>query len=138
MVLSMHDEASVAERAIRAGAHGYVVKREAGPRIVEAIRAVLSGKFHASASLSTEVAGRLLNRQGAIGGSPEDVLSDRELEVFRLRGQGRSTKEIADSMGVSVKTVGAYEVRIKEKLGLTDSGELLRQAVLWYERRRGV
>jgi DNA-binding CsgD family transcriptional regulator len=66
------------------------------------------------------------------------LLSDREMEVFRLRGEGRSAKEIADRMGVSVKTVGSYDARIKEKLGLTDAGELMREAVLWQDRQRGL
>jgi RNA polymerase sigma factor (sigma-70 family) len=69
---------------------------------------------------------------------PTELLSDRELEVFRLRGQGRSLKEIAAHLGVSVKTVGSYEARIKEKLGLTDAGDLMREAVLWHERQRGI
>jgi DNA-binding CsgD family transcriptional regulator len=72
------------------------------------------------------------------GQSPEELLSDREMEVFRLRGQGRSLKEIAQVLGVSVKTVGSYDARIKEKLGLGDAGELMREAVLWHDRHRGL
>jgi DNA-binding NarL/FixJ family response regulator len=138
LVLSMHDEASVAERAFRAGAHGYAVKRESGPRIIDGIRTVLEGKFYASPSLTAQLAGRMFGGAAHGGGSPEDLLSDREIEVFRLRGQGRSPKEIADRMGVSVKTIASYDARIKEKLGLSDAGELMREAVLWHDRQRGL
>ena len=138
LVLSMHDEASVAERAFRAGAHGYAVKRESGPRIIEGIRTVLEGKFYASPSLTAQLAGRMFGGGVHSGGSPGELLSDREMEVFRLRGQGLSPKEIADRLGVSVKTVGSYDARIKEKLGLSDGGELMREAVLWHDRQRGL
>jgi len=138
LVLSMHDEASVAERAFRAGAHGYAVKRESGPRIIDGIRTVLEGKFYASPSLTAQLAGRMFGGNARGGQAPEDLLSDREMEVFRLRGQGRSAKEIADRLGVSVKTVGSYDARIKEKLNLGDAGELMREAVLWHDRQRGL
>jgi len=138
LVLSMHDEASVAERAFRAGAHGYVVKRESSPQIINGIRAVLDGKFYVSPSLTAQLAGRMFGAATRSGGPPEDVLSDREIEVFRLRGQGCSAKEIADRLGVSVKTVGSYDARIKEKLGLEHAGELMREAVLWHDRQRGL
>lgn len=138
LVLSMHDEASVAERAFRAGAHGYAVKRESGPRIIDGIRTVLEGKFYASPSLTAQLAGRMFAGAAHGGGSPEELLSDREIEVFRLRGQGRSPKEIADRLGVSVKTIASYDARIKEKLGLADAGELMREAVLWHDRQRGL
>ena len=138
LVLSMHDEASVAERAIRAGAHGYSVKGDSGTRIVEGIRTVLEGKFYASPSLTAQLTGRMFGGAARNGESPAELLSDRELEVFRLRGQGNSTKEIADRMGVSAKTVGSYDERIKEKLGLSGAGELMREAVLWHDRQRGL
>ncbi len=138
LVLSMHDEASVAERAFRAGAHGYAVKRESGPRIIDGIRTVLDGKFYASPSLTAQLAGRMFGAGARSGHAPEELLSDREMEVFRLRGQGLSPKEIADRLGVSVKTVGSYDARIKEKLGLGDGGELMREAVLWHDRQRGL
>jgi len=138
LVLSMHDEASVAERAFRAGAHGYAVKSESGPRIVEGIRAVLEGKFYASSSLTAQLAGRIFGSGARTDKTPEDLLSDREMEVFRLRGQGLSPKEIADRLGLSVKTVGSYDARIKEKLGLEAGAELMREAVLWHHRQRGL
>lgn len=136
LVLSMHDEASVAERALRAGAQGYVVKRESGPQIIRAIREVLDGRFYASSSLAAELAGRVLSGSARATGQAEDLLSDRELEVFRLRGEGRSAKEIAFQLRVSAKTVSSYEARIKEKLRLDDIGALVREAVLWHERQR--
>jgi len=138
LVLSMHDEASVAERAFRAGAHGYAVKRESGPRIIDGISTVLDGKFYASPALTAQLAGRMFGGAARGSSSPEELLSDREMEVFRLRGQGRSPKEIADQLGVSVKTVGSYDARIKEKLGLGDAGELMREAVLWHDRQGGL
>lgn len=138
LVLSMHEEVSVAERAFRAGAHGYAVKGESGPRIIEAIRTVLDAKFYASPSLTAQLAGRIFGGGARSGKTPGELLSDREMEVFRLRGLGRSPKEIADLLGVSVKTVGSYDARIKEKLGLDDAGELMREAVLWHDRQRGL
>ncbi len=137
LVLSMHEEASYAERAFRAGARGYIVKRESGSRVVEAIRAVLSGQFYASPALASQLAGRMFAAGGATA-SPLESLSDREIEVFQLRGQGRGTKEIADHLKVSVKTVESYEARIKEKLSLQNSGELMREAVRWHDRQNGV
>ncbi|HRE84428.1 MAG TPA: response regulator transcription factor [Opitutaceae bacterium] len=138
LVLSMHDEATTAERAFRAGAHGYAVKRQSGTEIVEGIRTVLHGKFYASPSLTAQLAGRMFADKATRTGRTEDVLSDREMEVFKLRGRGLSTKEIADRLGVSVKTVGSYEARIKEKLALDSAGELVREAVLWQERQHGL
>ncbi len=138
LVLSMHDDASVAERAFRAGAHGYVMKREPGPSIIAGIRAVLAGKFFASPTLASQLAGRMFGAGANSGGAPEDLLSDRELEVFRLRGKGLGSKEIAAQLNVSAKTVGSYEARIKEKLGLSDGGALVREAVLWHAKQSGL
>lgn len=138
LVLTTHDEVSVAERAFRAGANGYVLKREPGSQIIEAIRTVLAGKFFASPALAAQLAEKMVGGKAKGGTTPDDVLSDREREVFRLRGLGRSAKEIADFLHVSVKTVGSYEARIKEKLHLENASELLREAVLWHDRNRGV
>jgi DNA-binding NarL/FixJ family response regulator len=137
LVLSMHEEASFAERAFRAGARGYIVKRESGSRVVEAIRAVTGGQFYASPALASQLAGRMFGAP-ATSASPVESLSDREIEVFQLRGQGKGTKEIADHLKVSVKTVESYEARIKEKLNLQNSGELMREAVRWHDRQNGV
>lgn len=138
LVLSMHDEASVAERAFRAGANGYALKSAPAPSIIEAIRSVLAGKFYASAGLAAQLTGRVLGGLARHDGSPEDLLSDRELEVFRMRGEGRSAKEIADLMRVSVKTIGSYDERIKTKLGMESINEVTRAAVIWQERRKGL
>lgn len=136
LVLSMHDEAKTAERAFRAGAHGYAVKSESSPRIIEAIRTVLAGKFYATASLASQLTERMLGGIARAGGEIDELLSDRELEVFRMRGQGRSAKEIAERMRVSTKTVGSYDERIKSKLGLESTNAVTREAVLWHERQR--
>ena len=138
LVLTTHDDAAIAVRAFRAGAHGYAVKRDPGPRIIEAIRAVLAGKFYASPALTAQLAGKMFGGAAPAGRSPEELLSDREMEVFRLRGQGSGVKEIAAFMRVSVKTVGSYEARIKEKLGLENASALMREAVLWQDRQRGL
>ena len=138
LVLSMHDEVAVAERAFRAGAHGYAIKRESGPRIIDGIRTVLREGYFVSPALAAQLAGRMFSGTAAQKDRPEEALSDREMEVFRLRGEGLSLKEIADRVGVSVKTVGSYDARIKEKLGLNNVGELVREAVLWNERQKGL
>ncbi|MES1166793.1 MAG: response regulator transcription factor [Pseudomonadota bacterium] len=138
LVLSMLDDATMAERAFRAGAHGYAVKRESGPQIISAIRSVLVGKFYASPTLTAQLAGRMFGSTSGGGGLPEELLSDRAMEVFRLRGQGRNTKEIAAFLRVGVKTVGSYDARIKQKLGLENAAALLREAVRWNDRQNRV
>ena len=135
LVLSMHEEISYPERAFRAGARGYVLKRESGSCVVAAIRAVLAGQFYASQSLAAELAGRLAGAAERTTDSPADILSDRELEVLELRGAGRTAKTIAEHLNVSVKTVESYEARIKQKLGLQNAGELVREGVRWLDRK---
>lgn len=138
LVLTAHEDSNVAERALRAGANGYAIKRQSGPQIIEAIRTVAGGKFYAAPGLANQLAARIFAPTAQKSGAPEDVLSDRELTVFQLRGQGRNAKEIADILRVSVKTVGSYDARAKEKLGLNSFGELTREAVLWHNRRVGL
>ncbi len=138
LVLSMHEEISYPERAFRAGARGYVLKRESGSCVVAAIRTVLAGQFYASQSLAAELAGRMAGAAERTSDSPADILSDREMEVFELRGAGRSAKAIAEHLHVSVKTIESYEARIKQKLGLQNAGELLREAVRWLDRKHRV
>src|ERR1700730_10045442 len=135
LVLSMHEEELYAERAMRAGARGYVRKRETSKNILAAIRRVLEGGIYVSEKVSNAMALKFLRGQEAVGipGSRVEQLSDRELEVFQLLGQGKSTSEIADELHLSLKTVQAYCVRAKEKLGLTTAVELLREAILWQE-----
>jgi DNA-binding NarL/FixJ family response regulator len=134
LVVSRHDESLYAERCIRAGARGYVMKQEAGDAIVNAIRTVLNGRIF----VSEEINERLLQSM-AEGGrdrimqSPLEVLSDRELEVFELTGRGDSTREIAERLHLSVKTVESYRARIKNKLNLDSANELMKHAVQWVE-----
>lgn len=134
LVVSRHDESLYAERCIRAGARGYVMKQEAGDAIVNAIRTVLDGRIF----VSEEINERLLQSM-AEGGrdrimqSPLEVLSDRELEVFELTGRGDSTREIAERLHLSVKTVESYRARIKNKLNLDSANELMKHAVQWVE-----
>lgn len=130
LVLSMHDESLYGERALRAGARGYLTKQEATKKVVDAIRRVLRGDIYVSdklaGSLVRKVAG---GNQQAAGGSPVDVLTDRELEVFQLLGQGLTVKEVAERLFVSAKTVEAHREHIKQKLNFKTSNELLRFAI---------
>jgi DNA-binding NarL/FixJ family response regulator len=136
LILSMHEEELYAERAMRAGARGYVRKRETSRNILTAVRRVLEGGIYVSEKLSNAMALKFLKGKEAVGVAQSLVsqLSDRELEVFQLLGKGRSTSEIADELHLSLKTVQAYCVRAKEKLGLTTAVELLREAILWQEQ----
>lgn len=131
LVVSMHEEPHHAERAFRAGARGYLTKRESTDRIAEAIRRVAQGKIHASSELLEKLAERLHSPATAGQQSPVERLSDRELEVFQFFGRGLETKQVAKEMNVSVKTVEAYMARIKEKLGLTHINEFIHAAAMW-------
>lgn len=133
IVLSMHEELTQVERALRAGAAGYVMKRESTTRIVEAIRTVRSGNVYANPDVLARLAERMVGRRNTASTGSVESLSDRELEVFRRMGEGHATKRIAADLGVSMKTVQEYQSRIKEKLGLADASELLRAAVRWTE-----
>jgi DNA-binding NarL/FixJ family response regulator len=137
LVLSMHDEDLYAERALRAGARGYVMKREASRQVILAIRRLREGKIAVSERLAESLAARFVNGAPASEESPVARLSNRELEVFRLIGEGRATRQIAGSLCISAKTVQAYHARIKEKLGLSSANELLRAAIRWVEERSG-
>ena len=131
IVLSMHDEALYAERALRAGARGYVMKRETTKSVLSAIRRVLGGSVYVSERVVNNMARRLVVSDKESASSPVDQLSDRELEIFRLLGQGRTTSQIADDLHLSLKTVQAYCGRAKEKLGVNSFGELIRLAIRW-------
>ena len=135
VVLSMHDEALYAERALRAGARGYVMKREVTGRILEAIRCVLGGGFYLSEQAAALMAEKWVSGNSPTAYSPVELLSNRELEVFELLGRGRTNRQIAEEINVSFGTVQAFCGRIKEKLGLNNATELLREAVRWNERR---
>ena len=136
IVLSMHDEALYAERALRAGARGYVMKRESTKKILTAIRCVLEGGVYVSEGFAAKLAEKLVGGaplKPGVEASPVAILSDRELEVFSLLGQGRGTPQIAERLGISLKTVQAYCARIKEKLGIGNATELLRAAIRFEE-----
>ena len=130
IVLSMHDERLYGERAIRAGAQGYIMKRESSTKVVEAIHQVLAGNNYLSRELTQLFAQKFVSGSGG-DASPMSVLSARELEVFRLIGQGYETREIANALEVNIKTVQTYCTRIKEKLKLSSGAELLREAMRW-------
>jgi DNA-binding NarL/FixJ family response regulator len=137
LVLSMHDESLYAERVLRAGARGYVMKQEGGKRIMEAIRAVLDGRVFVSEKMSARIMDAFTGRRAGDAGSSVESLSDREFEVFQLIGRGRSTKEIAAQLHLSVKTVEVHRVNIKAKLKLATSPELVHYAVRWMEADAG-
>ena len=137
LVLSMHDEMIYAERVLQAGGRGYITKQEATTRILVAVRQVLAGEVY----LGAEVAGRILQRLAGGGAkgpqSPAEALTDRELEVFRMIGQGLSTRRIAEDLRLGIKTVETYKARIREKLGLTDGSEVLQHAIRWLQDHEG-
>jgi len=133
LVLSMHEESHYAERALRAGARGYIMKRESTRKVIAAIRQVLSNEIYISAEIATALASQYVSGKPTSTESPIQQLSDRELEVFELLGQGRGTRQIAEVLRVSVKTVQAYCARIKEKLRLSSANELVREAVRWHQ-----
>lgn len=131
LVLSMHEETLYAERALRAGAQGYIMKREAPTRVISAIRRVLSGDVYLSEGLASRFMQKLVG-----GRHPSDMpiiarLSDRELEVYTLIGQGFKTREIASKLNLSVKTIETYREHIKEKMGLANATELVQSAIKW-------
>jgi DNA-binding NarL/FixJ family response regulator len=133
LVLSMHDEALFAERVLRAGARGYIMKREAITGLVGAIRQVLSGRIYVSEGIAQVVLERL-GHEAVPSANPLAGLTDRELEVFDLIGRGQSTGAIAEQLGVSVKTIETYRSNIKTKLNLKDATDLIRFAATWTER----
>jgi DNA-binding NarL/FixJ family response regulator len=131
IVLSMHDEGLYAERALRAGARGYIMKHETSKNVLASIRRVLGGDIYVSERIVNRMAVRLSSARRALAASPVERLSDRELEIFQLLGQGRTPSEIARDLNLSLKTVQAYCARAKEKFGVTSLTELLRAAIRW-------
>ena len=136
IILSMHDEKLYAERCIRAGAQGYVMKAESSKRFLYAIREVMAGRLCVSEEMASVLAEKYMGLKPPAG-SPLQTLSDRELEVYNLLGKGMETRQIAQSLNVSIKTVQAYCGRIKQKLGLASGAELLREAICWHETQGG-
>lgn len=139
IVVSMHDESVYAERALRAGAKGYVMKRESTTNVLTAIRRVLEGGVYLSDKMVSRIAAQMAGQSARDSAQAERVehLSDRELEVFRLLGRGLRTAEIADQLHLSMKTVQAYCARIKEKLALMSAVELRRAATRWEDAHAG-
>lgn len=135
LVVSMHDESLFAERALRVGARGYIMKQEAIEKMMEAIRKVLRGELYISERVSANIVRKFINGKTEKTHSPIEGLSDRELEVFRLIGQGYGTRQIANELNVSIKTVESYRANIKEKLKLNNATELIKHAVHWVENQ---
>ena len=131
LILSMHDESIYAERALRAGAQGYIMKQEATEKVLVAVRRILSSEIY----VSERIAKRMLQRYigSRVPNRPSSIadLTDRELEVFRLIGEGHSTRRIAEELHISVKTVESYQAHIKEKLSLRSARELVQHAIQW-------
>ncbi len=131
LALSMYDESLYAERALRAGAKGYVMKAEATENVVRAIRQILAGRIYLSEKMVARMVCKLAGHKIDAASSPVDRLSDRELEVFTMLGQGTGTRRIAERLCLSVKTIETYRAHIKEKLDLADASALLSYAIQW-------
>ena len=133
LVVSMHDEMLHAERVIRAGARGYITKQEATRKIMLAIRTVLNGGVYLSEKMAAQIAATAIGGARAKPSLPMDKLSDRELLVFELIGQGHGTRQIADELHLDMRTIETYRARIKEKLNLKDANDLLQHAIHWMQ-----
>ncbi|MCX6857647.1 MAG: response regulator transcription factor [Verrucomicrobia bacterium] len=133
LVLSMHDEDLYAERALRAGARGYIMKEAAADHLVTAVRKILSGGLYLSEDLASKMIEQLSGVRGKSGATGVENLTDRELEVLALIGQAVATKNIAVRLKISTRTVEAHRAHIKEKLGITDGAALVKYAVQWVE-----
>jgi DNA-binding NarL/FixJ family response regulator len=129
LILSMHDESIYAERALRARANGYIMKQEATEKVLIAVRRILGGDFYLSERMANKVLHQYISGASADMNSRLSALSDRELEVFRLIGEGRSTRQIAEDLHLSIKTVETYQAHIKEKLALRSGRELVQHAI---------
>jgi DNA-binding NarL/FixJ family response regulator len=133
LVISMHDESLYAERVLRAGGRGYIMKQEGGKKLMQAIRQVLDGKIYVSEKMSADILEIFSGRRAGAESSPLEKLTDREFEIFQLIGQGQRTRDIAEKLHLSVKTVDAHRANIKTKLKLNSATELVRYAVRWAE-----
>jgi DNA-binding NarL/FixJ family response regulator len=131
LMLSMHDESIYAERALRAGANGYIMKQEATEKVLIAIRKILRGEVYLSERLTSVMLHQIARGPDTIKNSPIVSLTDRELEIFRLIGEGHTTRQIAGALHLSVKTIESHQAHIKEKLALRNSRELLQHAIEW-------
>ena len=133
LMLSMHDESLYAVRALRSGASGYIMKQEATEKVLTAIRQVLRGEIYLSEKMEKKMMQQLVGGRAARTGSPLEDLSDRELEVFNLIGQGHGTRQIAEELHLSIKTIESHRAHIKEKLNLKNATELVQYAIQWRE-----
>jgi DNA-binding NarL/FixJ family response regulator len=131
LVLTMHQGLLHAERALRAGALGYLTKEDAAENILAAIRKLLRGELYVSDDLSPKLMRHLVSGRAVIDENLVELLSDRELQVFRFIGNGKGTREVAEELNLSVKTIETYRANIKQKLGLKNSRELVQQAIIW-------
>jgi DNA-binding NarL/FixJ family response regulator len=134
LVVSMHDESLFAERALRAGARGYIMKQEALEKVLVGIRRVLDGEIFVSDAITTRMLEKFVSGDPKGTNSPIGLLSNRELTVFRMIGQGLKTSQIADKLHLSVKTIESYRSHIKDKLKLTDGTDLLKYAIQWVQQ----
>jgi DNA-binding NarL/FixJ family response regulator len=137
LVVSMHDEAIYAERVLRAGGRGYIMKQEGGKKLLHAIRQVLSGQIYVSEKMSAKILEIFSGHRPQSSSSPVERLSDREFEVFQWIGQGKGTREIAQRLHLSVKTVEVHRANIKEKLKVQTGTDLVRYAIRWVEAQGG-
>jgi DNA-binding NarL/FixJ family response regulator len=135
LVVSMHDESIYAERVLRAGGRGYIMKQEGGKKLMQAIRQVLAGQVYVSEKMSAKILELFSGRRAESAQSSVEKLSDREFEVFQLIGQGQGTRQIAERLRLSVKTVEVHRTNIRKKLEVANSTELVRYAVRWTEAR---
>lgn len=135
LVFSMHDETIYAQRALRAGAKAYVMKKESPSKVVDAIRKIIKGEIYVSPSVSDQVLHQIVNGPGNVSTSPVDRLTDRELEVVQLIGRGLSSREIAESLHLSVKTIESHRAHVKEKLNLRNATELVQFSVQWVDQQ---
>jgi DNA-binding NarL/FixJ family response regulator len=133
LILSMHDEMIYAERALRAGGRGYIMKDQGGEKLLMAIRRVLSGQIYVSDRMSATILDHLTDQRPRGSNSPIAKLSDRQFEIFRLIGQGKSSRAIADQLHLSAKTVDTHRMHIKEKLDIEDAVSLVCHAVRWVQ-----
>jgi DNA-binding NarL/FixJ family response regulator len=133
LVVSMHDESLYGERALRAGASGYVMKHEPAETLLDAVRAVAEGRIWLSEALSATILRKVIQRPEGTSSSPLHILSDRELEIFELIGRGRRTQEISGLLHIAVKTVESHRMNIRQKLDLKNGLELVRQAMQWVQ-----
>jgi DNA-binding NarL/FixJ family response regulator len=137
LILSMHDESIYADRAMRAGANGYIMKQEATEKVLVAIRRILQGEVYLSDRLTNTMLQQYVRGAAPTEKSPLVNLTDRELEVFRLIGEGHGTRQIADELHLSVKTIESYQAHIKEKLALRNARELVQHAIEWTVNLKG-